>query len=84
MLKTIENPLVDFSFYPNPVKDVISLKSGSNIESVVFYNTLGQKSLSSKVNSVSKEINVSNLAPGLYIMKVNVNGKTGTYKVIKK
>ena len=84
LLKTSENPLVDFSFYPNPVKDIISLKSGSNIESVVFYNTLGQKTLSSKVNSGSKEINVSNLVPGLYIMKVTVNGKTGTYKVIKK
>ena len=84
LLKTNENSLLDFSFYPNPAKDLISLKSGSNIESVVFYNTLGQKSLSSKVNAGSKDINISHLAPGLYIMKVTVNGKTGSYKVVKK
>lgn len=78
-----ENSLKDFSFYPNPASDVISLKAANSIESVAIYNLLGQQVLSAKVGATTSEINVSALTTGTYIMKVTVNGQTGSYKVLK-
>ena len=78
-----ENALAGFSFYPNPVTDVLSLKAASNIESVAIYNLLGQQVLGSKIGATTSDINLSSLTTGAYIMKVSVDGQTGTYKVLK-
>src|SRR5690625_5756369 len=33
----------DFTFYPNPVEDLLTLKAGTPIESIEIFNLLGQK-----------------------------------------
>ena len=78
-----ENALAGFSFYPNPSTEVLSLKSANSIESVAIFNLLGQQVISSKIGATTSDINVSGLAAGTYIMKVTVDGQTGTYKVLK-
>ena len=78
-----ENALAGFSFHPNPVTDVLSLKATSNIESVAIYNLLGQQVVSSKIGTTTSDINLSSLTTGAYILKVTVNGQTGTYKILK-
>lgn len=72
---------LNFSVYPNPVNDILYLKLESEIKSVEIYSLQGQKILS----STSNQIIVSNLAKGIYLVKVeDVNGETGTQKLIKK
>ena len=78
-----DNPLVGFSYYPSPTSGEISLKSADIIESVAIYNMLGQKVLDAKVGATTSEISLSGLTAGTYIMKVTVEGQTGTYKVLK-
>lgn len=73
-----------FNFYPNPVRDVISLRSEKNIQSVVFYNIIGQKIEGTKTDSNSMDINLSKLQPGLYIMSVTIDGKVTNHKILKK
>lgn len=73
-----------FNFYPNPVRDVISLRSEKNIQSVVFYNIIGKKIESTKTDSNSMDINLSRLQPGLYIMSVTIDGKVTNHKILKK
>ncbi len=79
-----ENPLDDFSFYPNPVQNILHLKSNAPIEKVVFYNTLGQKILEKKNEDIRGDLDVSILVSGVYTMIVSIAEKTGTYKLIKK
>ncbi|MEM0519416.1 MULTISPECIES: T9SS type A sorting domain-containing protein [Aequorivita] len=78
-----DNALAGFSYYPNPVTDVLSLKAASNIEAVSIYNLLGQEVLRSEVGATTSDINLSGIATGAYVLKVTVNGQTGTYKILK-
>ncbi|MRT17779.1 T9SS type A sorting domain-containing protein [Vitellibacter sp. q18] len=75
--------LAGFKFYPNPTTDALNLSANKPIESVTFYNLLGQKVMGTKIGATASNINLGGLARGTYIMKVNVEGKTGTYKITK-
>lgn len=72
------------SFYPNPVKDMLTINSKNKIETVHVYNIAGQKmQISSKVNN--GQIDMSRLAPGTYIVSAILEGgKNESFKVIKK
>ena len=82
-LGVADNTIEGFSYYPNPTADVLTLQALDNIEDVVIYNLLGQKVIEDRVEATTSQVDVSALTTGAYIMKVTVNGQTGTYKVIK-
>ena len=83
ILKVVENSLEGFTFYPNPTTEMLSLQSVNNITAVALYNILGQRVLAAQVDATSKDLDLSSLAAGLYVMKVSVNGQIGTYKIMK-
>lgn len=72
------------SVYPNPVRDIISIQSKVNSEfSYKMFNTVGQVVLTG--NSAGKEINVSKLTVGTYILELtDKDGKVTTTKIIKQ
>lgn len=73
------------SFYPNPVKDVLSISNQSVINNVQIYSTSGQLQMEQKVNEKSAKVNLSKLSPGMYIVKITDQSlKTQTINVIKK
>lgn len=74
----------NFSFAPNPANNFLNLSASKNIQKVEFYNLLGQNALSAPVNGLRKEVNISNLKSGIYLMKVTIDNAVGTYKIIKK
>lgn len=82
-LGVLEYSLDGFSFYPNPSSDVLNLKSIKNIENVSVYNLLGQQVINSRINATDSQLDISSLNIGAYIMKVEVKGEIGTYKLIK-
>ena len=72
------------SFYPNPVsngKIYISSKSSLDKEISIF-DVLGKKVLQTVLST--KELNISNLSPGVYIIKIKENEATATRKLIVK
>jgi len=72
------------SLYPNPVsngKVYITSKNDSDKEIVIF-DVLGKKVLQTSMRS--KELNVSNLSPGVYIIKIDEGDATATRKLIVK
>jgi hypothetical protein len=72
------------SFYPNPVsngKVYITSKLGLEKEIVIF-DVLGKKVFQGTLNS--KELNISAIAPGIYIIKIKENEATATRKLIVK
>ncbi|MGO3182246.1 MAG: T9SS type A sorting domain-containing protein, partial [Aequorivita sp.] len=81
---TGENLLEDFSFYPNPTDGMLNLKSADNIENVTLYNVLGQMVITKAVNARTSQLDVSGLSTGTYLMKVMVNGQSGTYRLLKQ
>ena len=74
----------NLSFYPNPVKDVLNISADQKITSVSLYNVAGQKVINN-VKADNGKVNVSRLTSGTYIVTAILeNGKTETFKVIKK
>lgn len=80
------NDLTSFSFtyYPNPVKDVLNISTKKFVEDVSIYNLAGQMVMKSSGLS-NGQINLSGLAPGIYIFRVVLEGgQVETFKIIKK
>ena len=67
--------------FPNPVKDILSIKSPSILKKLEVFNVLGQKVMGiENTNS----LNVTKLNSGAYILKtMNENGAISTKKFIK-
>ncbi|MBZ0100042.1 MAG: T9SS type A sorting domain-containing protein, partial [Taibaiella sp.] len=57
--------------YPNPVKDKLTIVSGSMINRVEVSNLLGQKLIEREANGKNLVVDMSNLVTGIYIIKVN-------------
>jgi len=73
--------LVDI--FPNPASDILQVRvPGSiNVNSVALYDVLGKNTGAVLVNG---EINVSQLARGVYILNVNTDSGTLTQKIVKQ
>ena len=70
------------SLYPNPVsngKVYISTKNDLDKEIIIF-DVLGKKVLQTTISS--RELNVSNLSSGVYIIKINEREASATRKLI--
>jgi hypothetical protein len=73
-----------FTYYPNPVKDVLNLSYTKNISNVTVFNLLGQQITTKVVNANQSKIDMSNLASGTYLVKVTADNQVKTIKVIKR
>lgn len=68
-----------FNLYPNPASDILNIEFNEAIKSVEIYSLQGQKVLETN----QTEINISNLASGMYIVKVqDLRGSFATKKLI--
>ncbi|MCA1965626.1 MAG: T9SS type A sorting domain-containing protein [Flavobacterium sp.] len=80
--KTQEPTIEGLAIYPNPVnsgKIYITTKSSLD-KKVEIFNVLGKKVLETIITT--KEVNVSNLAAGVYIIKIKEGEATATRKLI--
>ncbi|ALM47704.1 hypothetical protein AMR72_01585 [Flavobacterium psychrophilum] len=69
------------SLYPNPTSDMIYLQSQETINDIEIINSLGQ----SVAKGRGKEINLSTLSNGIYVLRANFGaGNSETFKIIKK
>ena len=72
------------SLYPNPVsngKVYITSKNDSD-KDIIIFDVLGKKVLQTTISS--KELAVSNLSPGVYIIKISEGDASATRKLIVK
>lgn len=70
--------------YPNPVKDILNLKSDSKIQDFQLFDLSGKSLQSGKPNTNDLEINMNRLPAGTYILQTTVRGKVSSQKVVKK
>lgn len=72
----------DLSVYPNPVTDKISLRDFSTITEVVI-NDLNGRTVHLSGTSANGQINVKNLVPGTYIVKITrSDGGISSQKIV--
>lgn len=77
-----DNKLEGVTVYPNPSSAILNLSAKNTIDKVSIYSVLGQEVMQVSPEQKNPSLNVSSLASGVYVMKVEVDGQTGTYKII--
>jgi hypothetical protein len=75
--------LANFSYYPNPVNDVLTVSYNVVISEITAYNLLGQQVLQVKPEAISGTLDMSQLCQGTYLVKVTSENQVKTVKVIK-
>ncbi|WP_405569602.1 S8 family serine peptidase [Winogradskyella sp. Asnod2-B02-A] len=74
-----------FRFYPNPVSKQLNIEMPLTTDQleVSIFNQLGQEVLHQYMTEDSSFMNVSNLASGIYLIKLSTTNNSKTYKFIK-
>ncbi len=73
-----------FSFYPNPVTDVLNIQYSADLDQVEVFNVIGQKLMSQNADSTAVRVDMSHLPAGTYLVKAVSGQASQTFKVIRK
>lgn len=82
-LGTADFNTIKISYSPNPVTNVLDIKSNEILKNVAIVNTLGQIIFAKKCNSSDVNLDLSFLTPGNYFVKVQSDYKKNVFKIIK-
>lgn len=74
---------VDLIFYPNPTKDMLQIKSTSDVEIVrtILLDINGKELLNT--NGPTHSIDMSQMSKGIYFVQCIISNKTVTQKILK-
>lgn len=73
----------NFSVYPNPVTDILNIRSTTSIDAIAVYDVLGKLVLSTTPDTISPSIDMSALTSGVYLVQVTIGDASKTVKVIR-
>jgi len=81
MEQTIENH--EIKVYPNPASEIVYISNSTMINEIEVMNLLGRNVFTLQdVHSPATKINLSNLPPGVFVMKISTSDGVHTVKVI--
>jgi len=81
----IYNPLKEFNIYPNPFNDIINFNfNEKNAFQIRIYDLLGKSIFSQNVSNSDKEMDLSFLPKGIYLLQIKTKNKVTYKKIIKK
>ncbi|MDI1255538.1 MAG: M12 family metallo-peptidase [Flavobacterium sp.] len=75
--------IIDFTYYPNPVKDVIMIQSKTEISNIAIYSIDGKLLYNSNAKVLETKIDMSAYASGTYIFKLQFENQSANFKVTK-
>jgi hypothetical protein len=77
----VENSM-NVNIMPNPANDYIQIESTMSISSIEVYSLAGNKVKTFNPNGFNSKINVSELASGSYLLKVNSNDNYKVFNIV--
>jgi len=84
-LSTGSSEMADFTHFYDKNSDILKLTSGTSaFESLKVYNNPGQAAMAVQLHSSEEQINLSGLQAGVYLVKVTMDGKSKTLKIVKQ
>ena len=73
-----------FSISPNPFETMLKINSQFTINSLSIYNLLGQELLFKEPLAKKYQMNLRSLDTGIYLIRINSEGKSKSYKIVKR
>jgi uncharacterized repeat protein (TIGR01451 family) len=86
-VSTLNNESYAFNglnYYPNPVKNSLTISNSSELTQVEITSVLGQTMMTKNLNELQTEIDLSNLENGVYFVKVKSDGAEKTFSIVKE
>jgi hypothetical protein len=80
-LDAIEENETEFTIYPNPVNNTLNINGGNTEFSYVMFNGMGQMVANSKAQG-AEQINVSDMAKGVYFLRITTGTQTRVVKIV--
>jgi hypothetical protein len=77
-------PEINLEIYPNPVVDIVHVTGLEGVHTVKIINAVGQVVVLVKGTSTELELDMSGKPSGMYLIKIELQGKYVTRKLIKK
>ena len=75
---------LDIQLYPNPVTNVVTINSKSEITQIEVYTNIGQLLYLEKLNNFKTTVDLSNYSNGNYFIKIKTENRQKSFKIIKK
>lgn len=69
--------------FPNPVEDILQIRSVESVEEVSVYDVLGNLVFTDTLSGISQEIDMSNLPSGIYLVEITIGVSSRTLKIVK-
>lgn len=76
------NAPAEVNIFPNPANDFISIQSAEAVQSIQLCNLQGAIVKSMSVNALNRSVTISDLANGLYVLKMSIGNRIINKKVI--
>lgn len=83
-LSTDEFEINKITAYPNPVKEILTVGFIEDISDIEVVNMLGQLVMTQNVNAPAVRLDMSDLASGTYLLKINSGNQVRTIKIVKQ
>ena len=88
VLMTIDNTAITAAnkqivIYPNPVKEVVSIKTDGNY-TLKIIDIDGRTVLTTKLHDNSNNVNMAELPAGIYFLQLNSNKASYNFRIVKK
>ena len=75
--------VIDFTYFPNPTNNAVTINSKTEISEILVYNVAGQLLYSNKINSLNSNVDMSKFSTGTYFFKLRFNEKEANFKILK-
>lgn len=69
--------------FPNPVSDMLNIKSEKSVDSVEIFDITGRK-LTEKTNIINSRFDMSNFSAGTYLVRIKAGKEVQLIKVLKE
>ena len=79
-----EASISQFTYFPNPVNDVLTIKAQKVVEDITVFNMLGQVVKQQTPNTRDCTVDLSAMQSGAYFVKVSIGNNVETVRVLKK
>jgi Secretion system C-terminal sorting domain len=73
-----------FNYYPNPANNILQLSAKEEIVQINIYNILGQEVMFTQPARNNTQLDLTKLEIGTYIVKVQVEDKLGSFRLLKQ
>ena len=80
----VAKPEIPWNIFPNPIEDILHVTGLESTYTIKIIDSVGQLVMSVKGSSAEEELDMSSKPAGLYLIKIESQGKSITRKLIKK